>query len=72
MGGSEGQASDIEIYAKEIVHMRERLIEILAKHTGQDIKKIRKDSDRNFFMSAEEAKEYGIIDQVIARKQETP
>jgi ATP-dependent Clp protease, protease subunit len=72
MGGTEGQAGDIEIYAKEIVHMRDRLIEILAKHTGQDIEKIRKDSDRNFFMSAEEAKEYGIIDQVITRKRETP
>jgi ATP-dependent Clp protease protease subunit len=72
MGGSEGQASDIEIYAKEIIHMRDRLIEILAKHTGQDIEKIRKDSDRNYFMSAEEAKEYGIIDQVITRKRETP
>jgi ATP-dependent Clp protease protease subunit len=72
MGGSEGQASDIEIYAKEIIHMRDRLIEILAKHTGQDIEKIRKDSDRNYFMSAEEAKEYGIIYQVITRKRETP
>jgi len=69
MGGSEGQASDIEIYAKEIVLMRERLTKILAEHTGQDVKKIRADSDRNFFMSAEEALEYGIIDQVITRKQ---
>ncbi|MFH1690355.1 MAG: ATP-dependent Clp endopeptidase proteolytic subunit ClpP [Candidatus Eisenbacteria bacterium] len=70
MGGSEGQASDIEIYAREIVKMRERLTQILADHTGQDIERIRKDSDRNFFMSAEEAMEYGIIDQVITRKQE--
>ena len=70
MGGSEGQASDIEIYAKEIVKLRERLTEILAEHTGQDIERIRKDSDRNFFMSAEEAKEYGVIDQVITRKQQ--
>lgn len=70
MGGSEGQASDIEIYAKEIVKMRERLTQILSDHTGQDIERIRKDSDRNFFMSAEEAMEYGIIDQVITRKQE--
>ena len=69
MGTSEGQASDIEIYAKEIVLMRERLTKILALHTGQDEKKIRVDSDRNFFMSAEEALEYGIIDQVITRKQ---
>ena len=71
MGGSEGQASDIEIYAKEIVLMRARLTRILAAHTGQDEEKIRLDSDRNFFMSAEEALEYGIIDQVITRKQET-
>ncbi len=70
MGTSEGQASDIEIYAKEIVLMRERLTKILAVHTGQDEEKIKTDSDRNFFMSAEEALEYGIIDQVITRKQE--
>ena len=70
MGGSEGQASDIEIYAKEIVLMRERLTKILATHTGQDEEKIRLDSDRNFFMSAEEALEYGIIDQVITKKEE--
>lgn len=69
-GGSEGQASDIEIYAREIVELRERIIEIVAEHTGQDIDRIRKDSDRNFFMSSEEAKEYGIIDQVITKKQE--
>ena len=69
MGTSEGQASDIEIYAKEIVLMRERLTKILAEHTGQDVEKIKTDSDRNFFMSAEEALEYGIIDQVITRKQ---
>ena len=70
MGGSEGQASDIEIYAKEIVKLRERLVRIIASHTGQDEEKIKTDSDRNFFMSAEEALEYGIIDQVITRKQE--
>ncbi len=69
MGTSEGQASDIEIYAKEIVLMRERLTKILAAHTGQDEEKIKVDSDRNFFMSAEEALEYGIIDQVITQKQ---
>jgi len=70
MGGSEGQASDIEIYAKEIVKMRERLNMIISEHTGQDMKKVIEDTDRNFFMSAEEAKEYGIIDEVITRKQE--
>lgn len=69
-GGSEGQASDIEIYAKEIVNLRSRLTDILAKHTGQTVEKVRADSDRNFFMSAEEALEYGLIDQVITRKQE--
>jgi len=71
-GGSEGQASDIEIYAKEIVLLRERIVRILAEHTGQDPEKIRKDIDRNFFMSPEEAKEYGIIDQVIAKKEGAP
>jgi len=70
MGGSEGQASDIEIYAKEIVLMRERLNKIISEHTGQTLKKVEKDTDRNFFMSSEEALEYGIIDQVITRKQE--
>jgi ATP-dependent Clp protease protease subunit len=70
MGGSEGQASDIEIYAKELVLMRERLNRIISEHTGQKLTKVQKDTDRNFFMSAEEALEYGIIDQVITRKQE--
>jgi ATP-dependent Clp protease protease subunit len=69
-GGTEGQATDLEIYAKEIVYMRERLVDILATHTGQDAERIRRDSDRNFFMSAEEAKAYGVIDQVITRKLE--
>ena len=70
MGGSEGQASDIEIYAKEIIKMRERLNKIISEHTGQDIEKVIADTDRNYFMSAEEAKEYGIIDEVITRKQD--
>ena len=69
-GGSEGQASDLEIYAREIVKQKDRLITILAEHTGQDYDKVRLDSDRNYFMSAEEAKAYGVIDQVITRKQE--
>ncbi len=72
MGGSQGQASDIEIYAKEIVRMRAELTDILATHTGQSKKKILSDSDRNFFMSAEEALKYGIIDEVITRKHEPP
>lgn len=70
MGGSEGQASDIEIYAKEILHMRSQLVEILATHTGQSVEQVLKDSDRNFFMSAERALEYGVIDEVISRKGE--
>jgi ATP-dependent Clp protease protease subunit len=68
MGGSEGQASDIEIYAKEILHMREQLVDILATHTGQTVERVLRDSDRNFFMSAEQALEYGVIDEVISRK----
>ena len=68
LGGSQGQASDMEIYTKEIVPLRERLNDILSKHTGQDLETIAKDTDRNFFMSAEEAKTYGIIDEVIFKK----
>jgi ATP-dependent Clp protease, protease subunit len=67
-GGAQGQASDIEIQAKEILIVRERLNEILAHHTGQSIEKIAKDTDRNFFMSAEEAKAYGLIDEIMIRK----
>lgn len=70
-GGTEGQASDLEIYTREIVKMKDQLVDILAEHTGQKIDKIKTDSDRNFFMSPEEALEYGLIDQVITRKQET-
>jgi ATP-dependent Clp protease protease subunit len=67
-GGFQGQASDIDIQAKEILRMRERLNEILAAHTGQPLDKIEKDSDRDFIMGAEEALEYGLIDQVIHRR----
>jgi ATP-dependent Clp protease protease subunit len=69
LGGSQGQASDIEIYTKEILTLRERLNEILSNHTGQDLETIARDCDRNFFMSAEEAKEYGLIDEVIFKKK---
>ncbi len=69
MGGSRGGASDMYIYTKEILTLRERMNEILARHTGQSIDRIRKDTDRNFFMSAEEAKEYGIVDEVIYKKR---
>jgi ATP-dependent Clp protease protease subunit len=67
MGGTQGQATNIEIYAKEILLMRERLNEIIAKHTGQPVKKVSKDTDRDFFMSSQEALEYGIVDKVIER-----
>ena len=69
MGGSRGQASDMHIYTKEILTLRERMNEILAAHAGQPIEKIRKDTDRNYFMSAQEAKEYGLVDEVIERKK---
>lgn len=65
-GGAQGAASDINIQAKEILRLKENLNEILAKHTGQSIEKIQKDSDRDYFMSAEEGKAYGIVDEVIA------
>ena len=68
MGGSQGQASDLEIYTKEILTLREKVNEILAKHTGQPIEGIRKDTDRNFFMSGEEAKTYGLVDDVIIKR----
>jgi len=69
LGGSQGQASDLEIYTKEILTLREKLNDIMAQHTGQKLDIIARDTDRNFFMSAEEAKEYGIIDEVIYKKE---
>jgi len=66
LGGISGQAVDIAIHAREIVTMKQRLNAILSRHTGQPIARIERDSDRNFFMSAEEAKEYGIIDTVMS------
>ena len=71
-GGAQGQASNIEIYAKEVLLLREKLNEILAKHTGQPIKRIAKDTDRDFFMSAPESLEYGIVDKVIEKSGPTP
>jgi len=67
-GGSQGMASDIEIQTQEILRIRERLNDILAHHTGQPAKRIKKDMDRDYFMSAPEAKTYGVIDEVIERK----
>ncbi|MEE4312152.1 MAG: ATP-dependent Clp endopeptidase proteolytic subunit ClpP [candidate division KSB1 bacterium] len=68
MGGAQGQASDIEIQAKEILNIRKELNDILANHTGQNVDKIATDTDRNFFMSAEEAKKYGIIDEIMTKR----
>ena len=67
LGGAQGQATDIEIQAKEILYHKRRLNEMLADHTGQPIERIEQDTERDFFMSAEEAKDYGLIDQVIDR-----
>ena len=69
MGGIQGQASEIEIAAKEIVRLRESLNKILVKHTGQPMEKIEKDTDRDYYMTAEEAKTYGLIDKVIKAKE---
>jgi ATP-dependent Clp protease, protease subunit len=69
LGGSQGQATDIEIQTKEILRMKKRLNEILADHTGKPIKTIEKDTDRDFFMSAEEAVKYGRVDEVVTKKQ---
>lgn len=65
MGGAEGQASDIKIAAEHILKTKDRLNEILSKHTGQSLSKVEKDSDRDYYMSAEEAKKYGLIDKII-------
>jgi ATP-dependent Clp protease protease subunit len=69
LGGFQGQATDIEIQAREILRLKARLNEILAKHTRQPIERIEKDTDRDYFMGAGEAKEYGIIDEVIVHKK---
>jgi ATP-dependent Clp protease protease subunit len=70
MGGFQGQASDIEIQAKEILRMKDRLNQILVKHTGKALDDIQKDTDRDFFMSGEEARKYGLIDHVIANRDD--
>ena len=75
LGGAQGQATDIEIHAREILRMREHLNEILVHHTGQPMEKIKNDTERDFFMSSEQAKEYGLIDAVVVRgdrHKETP
>jgi ATP-dependent Clp protease protease subunit len=70
MGGFQGQASDIEIQAKEILRMKKTLNEILVLHTGKNMKQIQKDTDRDYFMSGDEAKRYGIIDHVITNRDD--
>jgi len=70
MGGTQGQASDIAIQAKEILRMKDTLNEILAFHTGRDIQQIQEDSDRDFFMTGKEARDYGLIDHVITNRED--
>jgi ATP-dependent Clp protease, protease subunit len=70
MGGYQGQASDIEIHAKEILYLRQRLNEIMAKHTGQDVEKISRDTDRDNFLSADESVAYGLVDKVLSSRAE--
>jgi ATP-dependent Clp protease protease subunit len=69
-GGTQGTAADIEIQAREIIYLRAKMNELMAKHTGRALELIEKDVDRDRFMSAEEAKSYGIIDNVIAHRSE--
>jgi ATP-dependent Clp protease protease subunit len=72
MGSFQGQAADVAIQAKEILRMREALNEILAIHTHQDIERIRKDTDRDFYMGGQEAKDFGIVDHVITQRESMP
>ena len=69
LGGTQGQATDIEIYTKEMVKMKDQLNGILAKHTGRPMEQIERDTDRNFFMSAQESKEYGLIDEILEKRR---
>lgn len=69
MGGTRGQATDMEIITREILTLREKINELLSHHTGQAIETIRKDTDRNYFMSADEARTYGLVDEVIVKKK---
>jgi ATP-dependent Clp protease, protease subunit len=69
LGGMQGQASDLEIHAKEILHAREEINNIIMRHTGQNLRKIEKDTDRDYFMSPEQAVEYGLIDEVIVSRR---
>jgi ATP-dependent Clp protease, protease subunit len=69
LGGTQGQATDIEIYTKEMIKMKDQLNSILAKHTGRPLEQIERDTDRNFFMSAQESKEYGLIDEILEKRR---
>jgi ATP-dependent Clp protease protease subunit len=69
MGGAQGQAADIEIHAREILKIRDSLNQILARHTGQPLERIAQDTDRDYFMSGEDAKEYGLVDKVITQRE---
>jgi ATP-dependent Clp protease protease subunit len=69
LGGAQGQATDVEIATKEMLKMKEQLETILVRHTGQPLERIRRDTDRNYFMSAEEAKAYGLVDEVMAQRK---
>ena len=68
-GGTQGQTTDIEIYTREMVKMRDQLNDIMAKHTGKSVEQISKDMDRNYFMSVEESKAYGLIDEIIEKRR---
>jgi len=70
MGGFQGQASDVEIHAKEILYLRAKLNEIMAKHTGQPVERIARDTDRDNFLSAEEAMQYGLVDRILTSRSE--
>ena len=69
LGGFQGQATDVDIQAREILRLREELNEIMAKHTGQPMDRINRDTERDFYMSGEQAKEYGLVDEVISRRE---
>ena len=69
LGGTQGQATDIEIYTREMLKMKDQLNQILARHTGRPMEQIERDTDRNFFMSAQESKEYGLVDEIIEKRK---
>ncbi len=72
LGGARGQATDIEIHAKEILYLRQKLTDIYVTHTGQESEKIRRDTERDFYLSAKDAKDYGLIDEVVTGRKEAP